>query len=51
MLEAECGRCGETFVPTDEDDTIHGVREDGEACGGQGEITGEWVLNSGSPSS
>jgi len=45
MLEAECGRCGETFVPADENDTVHLVREDGEECGGQGEITGTWVFH------
>lgn len=37
MLEAVCQECGETFVPADEEDLIHGE------CGGQGIITGEWV--------
>lgn len=48
MLEAECTRCGETFVPHGEEpeDLIHGERNDsdGEHCGGVGVITGEWVL-------
>jgi hypothetical protein len=39
MLEAICTKCGETFVPEDEDDLIHGV------CEGTGYITGEWVLD------
>lgn len=44
MLEAKCTACQETFVPADEDDTIHGIHEDGTECGGQGIITGEWVF-------
>jgi uncharacterized OB-fold protein len=43
MLEARCLKCGETFIPNDEDDTIHGETEDGVECGGQGVITGEWT--------
>lgn len=43
MLEATCGRCGETFVPADENDLEHGVREDGTACGGTGVIDGAWI--------
>lgn len=31
-----CNDCGESFVPADEEDVIHGVREYGEMCGGQG---------------
>jgi hypothetical protein len=42
MLEAECAKCGETFIPADEDDTIHIARADGTECGGQGVIIGEW---------
>jgi hypothetical protein len=42
IIEAVCGKCGDTFNPGDEDDTIHLVREDGTECGGQGTITGEW---------
>lgn len=42
MLEAECSKCGETFVPADEEDTIHLFREDGTECGGQGRVTGEY---------
>lgn len=42
MLEAVCGKCGETFIPCDENDTEHIEREDGEPCGGTGEIIGEW---------
>ena len=43
MLEAICGRCGETFIPHDENDTEHGWSEDQRAvCGGEGTITGEW---------
>lgn len=42
-LEAVCGKCGETFVPHDEDDLIHGETEDGKPCMGQGRITGAWT--------
>lgn len=42
-LEARCTKCGETFNPHDEDDTIHVMREDEVTeCGGEGEIVGEW---------
>lgn len=43
MLEAECTECGETFVPADEDDLIHGLRADETPCGGLGVIVGRWV--------
>ena len=45
MLEAECPRCGETFVPHSEDpeDLIHGETETGQECGGRGIVQGEWV--------
>lgn len=46
ILQAECTVCNETFVPNDEDDTIHAEREDGTPCGGLGIITGEWVAPS-----
>jgi uncharacterized OB-fold protein len=36
-LTMVCKKCGEMFVPADEDDTIHIVREDGHECGGEGE--------------
>jgi hypothetical protein len=39
MIEAECTRCKETFIPasTDPEDLIHGE------CGGIGVIQGEWI--------
>lgn len=37
-LLATCTRCGESFVPADEQDLVHLVREDGEECGGRGEL-------------
>ena len=44
IIEAICGKCGETFNPHDEDDTIHGeCFTTGEPCGGLGEITGTWI--------
>ena len=43
MLEAECTKCGDIFIPADEDDTIHIERSDGTPCGGQGIIVGEWI--------
>lgn len=45
MLEAECTRCGETFVPhgTDPEDLIHTFKENEDECGGIGIILGEWV--------
>lgn len=45
MLEAVCGKCGETFIPHSEepDDLIHGQTEAEKPCGGQGTVTGEWV--------
>jgi hypothetical protein len=47
MLEAICRKCGQTFNPADDDDTIHLVRvgddtHGDEECGGEGEVTGEW---------
>lgn len=45
MLEAECTRCGETFIPhsVDPEDIIHGETAEGEPCGGIGVIQGRWV--------
>lgn len=45
MMEAECTRCKETFIPhgTEPIDLLHGDREDGEYCGGIGVIQGEWI--------
>lgn len=45
MLEADCTRCDETFVPhgVEPDDLIHGDRFDGQFCGGIGVVQGEWV--------
>lgn len=51
IVEAQCQKCGETFVPqpsTSVQDSIlfetadleHGEREDGTSCGGKGEVTG-----------
>lgn len=42
ILEAVCGKCGETFNPNDEQDTIHVETQAGAECGGQGTITGHW---------
>lgn len=47
MIEAECTRCGETFVPhgVTAEDLIHGFREGtDQECGGIGIIQGEWTL-------
>lgn len=41
-LEAQCGTCGEHFVPADENDLVHLERADGSPCGGSGTILGEW---------
>lgn len=42
--EARCSRCGEVFVPNDEDDLVHVVRDDGVECGGDAdpESVGQW---------
>lgn len=49
--EAECQKCGETFNPHPEDceccghdgsNLEHWQRNDGEECGGQGVVVGEW---------
>lgn len=46
MLEAECTRCKETFVPhqVSVEDLIHGETLDGRDCGGIGVILGEWLV-------
>lgn len=40
--EARCTKCREYFCPLDERDLIHIQKENGEECGGQGELTGSW---------
>jgi hypothetical protein len=47
MMEAECTKCKETFIPhsEDPDDLIHGVTEAGQECGGVGIVQGEWVVS------
>jgi hypothetical protein len=48
LLEAECGRCGETFNPDNDQDLMHEVDSKGVYCGGHGELKGEyfrWVQN------
>lgn len=42
IREAVCSRCGETFVPCDDDDLEHCVTEMGEPCGGRGTMVGAW---------
>lgn len=39
MLEAICNRCGQTFVPADENDLTHEVKDNGQSCGGRGRLT------------
>lgn len=47
MLEALCFKCGETFVPADEQDLIHQWSEEQHGiCGGQGTITREYIPRS-----
>lgn len=41
MLEAVCGKCGETFNPADESDLVHLERQSGMTCGGVGEVIRE----------
>lgn len=48
MLEANCTRCGETFIPhgTDPEDLIHCYRDGtDQECGGIGEITGRYGVD------
>lgn len=44
ILEAECQKCKEVFIPENEEDTEHIAREDGTPCGGEGVIYGAWQL-------
>lgn len=43
LIEARCRKCKELFVPADEDDLIHLVKEDSSECGGEGEILGVYT--------
>jgi hypothetical protein len=45
IREACCAACSERFNPADDDDLIHLEREDGTACGGQGQMTGYYAQN------
>lgn len=49
MLEADCTRCKELFVPhgVEPGDLIHGETEAGDDCGGIGVILGEWTPPTG----
>lgn len=38
MIEAKCRKCGETFIPTDENDLEHIETTAGQPCGGRGEV-------------
>lgn len=51
MLEADCTRCREIFVPhgTDPVDLIHGETYAGKECGGIGIILGAWLTAGGKP--
>jgi uncharacterized OB-fold protein len=47
IREARCRKCGDTFVPADENDLEHFVRtsndeHEGEPCGGAGVIIGSY---------
>ena len=52
MLEAECTRCKEIFVPhgTSPEDLIHGETYAGKDCGGIGVILGDWLIPDKTPS-
>lgn len=43
MLEATCTTCGDTFIPADENDREHVERENGDECGGTGQLAGQWT--------
>jgi hypothetical protein len=43
ILEAVCGKCGETFVPYSEDDLEHIFGSDGQLCEGQGKLLGVYT--------
>lgn len=52
MLEAECTRCSEIFVPhgVDPEDLIHCYTEETDSeCGGIGIIQGQWIFGDGAP--
>lgn len=40
--EALCLKCGESFVPADENDLIHIQKADETPCEGQGILIGSW---------
>lgn len=42
IIEAHCGGCGETFVPSDETDLYHGIKNDGTECGAKADAVGGW---------
>jgi hypothetical protein len=45
MKEYRCLKCGETFVEPDDfldSAALHGFRDDGEFCGGQGKLAARW---------
>lgn len=44
MLEAKCRKCGEIFIPHDENDIDPVEREDGQPCGGVGDVYGAWEV-------
>jgi hypothetical protein len=46
ILEAICGKCGETFNPHSETDLEHVFRADSEFCEGQGKLLGEYMSHS-----
>jgi hypothetical protein len=41
-MGATCSGCGEHFVPNDEDDTIHIVKDNGDECGKPAAEVGRW---------
>lgn len=44
ILEATCQKCGETFNPADAQDIIHMLKDNGNFCGGTGDLMGEYYL-------
>jgi len=49
IYEAKCRKCDETFNPADEGDRVHLVRQDGEECGGVGDMVGRWIQDGENP--
>lgn len=51
IMEADCTRCKETFVPhgVEPEDLIHCETEAGEECGGIGIIQGAWLAPGETP--